>query len=90
MCLGLAQGYINKLENLTKSEMINKAMEEPYQKYTHPLFADDEYIYTKGGNLFYNENGDVFEDWDYFSNHHNGLRIRKAPEWQTGWHKYKL
>lgn len=67
---------------MTQQEAIKVMLDNPYKKITHTLFAPDEYIYSKGGSVIYDENGYVFEDWE---SHCAGMRIRKEGYWETGW-----
>mgnify|MGYP003295212763 FL=1 len=67
---------------MSNQEAIKVMLDNPYKKITHTLFAPDEYIYSKGDGVIYDENGYVFEDWH---SHCNGMRIRTEGYWQEGW-----
>ena len=67
---------------MTNQEAIKVMLDNPYTKITHRLFASDEYIYSKGDRVIYDENGYVFEDW---YSHCDGMRIRTEDFWQEGW-----
>lgn len=71
--------------NMTREEMLQYAMEHPFKKIIHPLFSEDEYLYTEGDKRFYDENGYLFESWNISDNIHNGLRIRNSETWLDGW-----
>ena len=42
---------------MTQQEAIKVMLDNPYKKITHALFAPDEYIYSKGDRVIYDENG---------------------------------
>lgn len=70
--------------------MIVFIKENPNVKITHEYFSPDEYIYSKENGEVYTEEGYLFEDW--YSNEftgHNGIRMRKGDDWETGWSLYK-
>jgi hypothetical protein len=67
---------------MTNQEVIAVMLNNPYKKFTHTLFAPDEYIYSKSNGIIYDENGYVFEDW---YSHCDGMRIRTEGYWQEGW-----
>ena len=74
---------------MTRLEMIEFIKENPHVHITHPLFADDEYIYSDEEGLVYSEDGRLFENWDSESNRWsgaNGIRLRQGGDWETGWH----
>jgi hypothetical protein len=70
---------------MTIQEAIKVMLDNPYKKIKHRLFAPDEYIYSKGDKIIYDENGYVFEDW---YSHCDGLRIKKEAFCEEGWSVY--
>ena len=64
-------------------QMIQFMKENLYVKITHPLFSDNEYIFQKEDGKIYDENGNIFEDWQ--SDISNGLRLRCSKNWKDGW-----
>jgi hypothetical protein len=60
--------------------------EHPYSKVTHPLFEKNEFIFFDSEeNVIKDEKGRLFEDWDENSTSYNGIMIRTAEAWKTGW-----
>jgi hypothetical protein len=70
---------------MTKEQAINYMLHQPYHKITHRLFAHDEYIYSKGDGIIYDENGYVFEDFEVARVPRCGMRIRNEDYWWEGW-----
>lgn len=66
---------------MTRNEMIEFLKENPHIHITHPLFADDEYIYLDTDGIVRDENGYVFENGDNV----DGIRMRTGGMWETGW-----
>lgn len=66
---------------MTRSEMIEFIKENPYVHITHPLFADDEFIYLDTDGIVRDENGYVFENGGNI----NGIRMRTGGMWENGW-----
>ena len=73
---------------MNRTEMIAFIKANPYVKITHCLFDAREYIYLADDGCVYDENGYLFEDWDFCSAAHNGLRMRKGGLWENGWSLY--
>ena len=74
---------------MTRSEMIEFIKENPYVHITHPLFADDEHIYSDADGIVYDENGRIFENWDSVTDMWsgiNGIRLRHGGAWEIGWY----
>lgn len=69
-------------ELLTRDEMIKILMNNKFLAVSHELFDKDEYLFNDG-RVIRDENNYVFEDWT--DPHHNGLRMRKGGNWETGW-----
>ena len=69
--------------------MIEFIKENPYARISHPLFADDEYIYSRTDGLVYDESGLVFENWasttDIWAGI-NGIRMRTGGRWENDWY----
>ena len=70
---------------MTRTEMIAYIKANPYHKISHPLFADDEYIYVGRYGYVYDENGYLFEDW-VDPDHWDGIRERDGGKWDDGWY----
>lgn len=71
---------------MTKAEMIATIIKNPNTRFTHNLFAEEEYIYSKEDGNIYDECGCLFEDWH--STFNCGIRIRTGEEWEKGWRTY--
>lgn len=74
---------------MTRNEMIAYMKANPYNKISHNLFSDDEYIYAGWDGYVYDENGYLFEDWDSMVDKwsgHNGIRLRDGEMWEDGWY----
>ena len=74
---------------MTKDQAIYFVLHHPYAKITHRLFASDEYLYSNGDSIIYDENGYVFED--FYSDGpaaRCGMRIRNEDFWWEGWYVY--
>ena len=67
---------------MTKDMAIHYMLHNPNCHVWHPLFADGEYLYSKGDGIIYDEVGNVFED---FESHCAGMRLRWEDVWLTGW-----
>lgn len=66
-------------------EMIEYIRSHPLVAISHVLFSDNEYIFQNTDGNVYDENGYLFENWDFCSNQWNGLRCRDFGPWQSGW-----
>lgn len=74
---------------MTRNEMIAFIKENHYIHITHPLFANDEYIYSDANGIIRDECGYVFENWDSTTNMWsgiNGIRLRTGGRWETDWY----
>lgn len=70
---------------MTNLEAVKVMLDNPYMKLKHRLFAPDEYIFSKGDGIIYDENDYVFEDWH---SHRDGMRIRTEDFWREDWYVY--
>lgn len=70
---------------MTQGEMIEYIRSHPYELISHVLFDDDEYVYLAKDGKVYDENGYLFEDWEWKPFARNGLRIRDFGPWKSGW-----
>ena len=70
---------------MTRSEMIAYIKAHPYNKISHRLFTDDEYIYAGWDGCVYDENGNLFECW-YEPFNWFGIRERCGGQWEDGWY----
>ena len=76
---------------MKRDEMIKILLTKPGTKISHSLFADNEYIYSDEHGVVFDEDGNVFEDWDINSYNpkvtttHEGIRIRVGGSWERGW-----
>lgn len=70
---------------MTKEQAIYFMLHNPMCKMTHTLFAPDEYVYSKGDGIIYEENGYVFEDFGSDISSVNGMRMRTGDNWMEGW-----
>lgn len=68
---------------MTKDLAIHYMFHNPHCHVRHNLFSSDEYLYSKGDGIIYDEAGNVFEDFD---SHCAGMRLRWEEVWLTGWH----
>ena len=74
---------------MTREEMIKFIKENHYVHITHILFSDNEYIYSSGNGIIYDESGNIFENWDSDINMWsgiNGIRLRRGTDWEDGWY----
>lgn len=67
---------------MTKDQAIHYMLHNPHCHVWHPLFTQEEYLYSKGDGIIYDEVGNVFED---FESHCAGMRLRWDEVWLTGW-----
>lgn len=67
---------------MTKDQAIHYMLHNPHCHVRHQLFAEDEWLYSRGDGIIYDEVGNVFED---FTSHCAGMRFRHEPVWLTGW-----
>jgi hypothetical protein len=75
---------------MTKEQAINYMLHNPYHKITHRLFAQDEYLYSKGDGIIYDEAGYVFEDFEIGDPVPRcGMRIRNDDFWWKDWSIYR-
>jgi hypothetical protein len=71
---------------MTKDQAIDYMLQNPYRKVTHRLFSSDEYLYSRGDGIIYDEADYVFEDfWSDGPAARCGMRIRSEEFWLTGW-----
>lgn len=77
--------YRNGEECMNYNEMIEFILSHPFVAISHTLFDDCEYIYLGKDGRVYDENGYLFEDWEWHPFTRNGLRIRQDGIWQSGW-----
>ena len=74
---------------MTRNEMISFIKENHNVHITHPLFANDEYIYSDSNGIIRDESGLVFENWDSATNDWsgiNGIRMRTGGRWENDWY----
>ena len=74
---------------MTRNEMIDFIKHNPHVHISHPLFAEDEYIYSDADGIVYDECGYTFENWDSVTDMWsgiNGIRIRASGMWEDGWY----
>lgn len=69
---------------MTREAMIAFMEVNPNVKITHTLFDSEEYIYQKEDGNVYDENGNLFDNWDS-DDRHNGVRMRIGGSWEDGW-----
>lgn len=70
---------------MTYGEMVDFIRENPGVAVTHRLFDDHEFIFMAENGNVYDEQGYLFEDWDWSSHARNGIRIREHGPWKTDW-----
>lgn len=73
---------------MSRTEMITFIKENPNVHISHPLFTQDEYIFSAENGNVYDENGNLFEDW-YSPNNctgWNGIRMRTGGKWEDDWY----
>lgn len=74
---------------MTRNEMIDFIKHNPRVHISHPLFAEDEYIYSDADRIVYDECGYIFENWDSVTDMWsgiNGIRMRAGGMWEDGWY----
>lgn len=74
---------------MTRSEMIEFIKKNPHINISHPLFTDDEFIYSDANGIVYDENGYIFENWDNSVDKwsgNNGIRMRVGDSWENNWY----
>lgn len=77
---------MNVANQMSYEEMIAFIHAHPYVAISHTLFDDCEYIYLSKDGRVYDENGYLFEDWEWHPFARNGLRIRDDGIWKSGWY----
>lgn len=65
--------------------MIIFIKENHYVEITHFLFDEDEYIYSDGDGIVWDEHGYLFENWYDRWYGANGIRLRHGGQWEDGW-----
>lgn len=69
---------------MIREEMVQLIKAYPYVKFTHYLFSEDEFIFSRDDGFIYDEKGYLFENWELFSAN-NGIRRRVGGQWEDGW-----
>lgn len=77
-----------KANTMTRLQMIKFIHENPNVRITHFLFSENEFIYSVESGEVYDENGYLFEDWNWDCNR-DGIRMRQGGYWEDGWSLWK-